>query len=335
MKNLFVPRPISAGVILSYECNSMCKHCMYACSPKFRSGWVSEDNLEKILSYLSGKILPSPLGSNRVSLNYGLHFTGGEPFLNFNLLVKAVKLAKKFQIPSTFVETNSFWCMDDKTTYEKLLKLKNFGLNGILISVNPFLIEHIPFERIERNVRLSNEIFGVNTLVYQEEFYRQFKLINLKGTLPFYDYLNKFGYEGLSSAELLPMGRAVYELSSFFQKLPAKYFFKESCKHEITRNWHVHIDSYGNYIPGYCGGISLGSIYSISDEINLEDLTIVSLLMKNLESLYSFASHEFNYEERKDGYVSKCHLCLDIRKHIVSQTEKFPELKPIEFYLNL
>ena len=125
-----MPKPISAGLLLSYRCTAERRYCMYACSPKW-SGWISEDLLELTLSKLAGKIVPSPYGPNRVSLNYGLHFTGGEPFLNFPLLLKAVELARELGIPSTFVETNCYWCTGDEVTREKLLLLKEKGLAGI------------------------------------------------------------------------------------------------------------------------------------------------------------------------------------------------------------
>jgi hypothetical protein len=81
---------------------------MYACSPDWSSDWISEEDLRRVLSQLSGRIKPSPYGSGRVSLNYGLHFTGGEPFLNFDLLLRAVAIANELKIPSTFVETNCY-----------------------------------------------------------------------------------------------------------------------------------------------------------------------------------------------------------------------------------
>ena len=81
---------------------------------------------------------------DQMSLNYGLHFTGGEPFLNFKLLLDLVKIADELKIPSTFVETNSFWCRDDEVTREKLNELEEAGLKGILIGVNPFITEEIP-----------------------------------------------------------------------------------------------------------------------------------------------------------------------------------------------
>lgn len=80
-----IPEPISGGLLLSYKCSARCDHCMYACSPEWND-WISKEDLEKILTQLGGRIWPNPYGEDNVSLNYGLHFTGGEPFLNFELL---------------------------------------------------------------------------------------------------------------------------------------------------------------------------------------------------------------------------------------------------------
>jgi hypothetical protein len=43
-----------------------------------------------------------------------------------------------------------------------------------MISVNPFYTEHIPFERTDRCLRLSQEVFGQNVMVYQLEYYHLF-----------------------------------------------------------------------------------------------------------------------------------------------------------------
>jgi hypothetical protein len=69
-------------------------------------------------------------------------------------------MAQDLNIPSTFVETNCFWCIEDKTTKEKLMHLKDAGLKGLLISVNPFITEKVPFERTERAIRIGKEVFG-------------------------------------------------------------------------------------------------------------------------------------------------------------------------------
>jgi len=62
---------------------------------------LSEEDLEIILEQLAQTIAPSPYGPNKVTLSHGLHFTGGEPFLNFDLLCKAVQMAESLKIPST------------------------------------------------------------------------------------------------------------------------------------------------------------------------------------------------------------------------------------------
>jgi len=44
---------------------------------------------------------------------------------------------------------------------------------------------------------------------------------------------------------------------------------------------------------------------------------------------------EYGYKESRDGYVSKCHLCVDIRRHIIQETDEFKELSPRVFYEGL
>ena len=129
-----IPQPISGGLMLSYKCSAECRHCMYACSPKWTGDWITVDQLERYLPQLAQVIMPSPYGRQEMSLNHGLHFSGGEPFVNFDLLLRAVKIAGQLQIPSTFVETNCIWCADDEITREKLERLKAAGLRGIMIS---------------------------------------------------------------------------------------------------------------------------------------------------------------------------------------------------------
>jgi MoaA/NifB/PqqE/SkfB family radical SAM enzyme len=214
MKKLYIPEPVSGGILLSYKCTGECKHCMYSCSPRWKADWISEEDAERILNQLAGKIVGNPFGPDRIGINYGIHFTGGEPFLNFELLLKITQIAHELAIPSTFVETNCFWCTDDKTTREKLIQLKDAGLSGILISVNPFILEHIPFERSQRAMRLSREIFGRDVIIYQEFFYHQFKRLEIRNTLPLEEYL-RISPDGLRYVELLLMGRAPYKLVHF------------------------------------------------------------------------------------------------------------------------
>jgi hypothetical protein len=311
---------------------------MYACSPQWNEDWIPKEDAERVLKELAGRIHRSPYGPDGIGINSGLHFTGGEPFLNFDLLSELVKMAHGLEIPSTFVETSCFWCVDDETTRKSLVELRDVGLNGILISVNPFILEKVPFERTERCARISEEIFGWNVIVYQEFFYDLFRTLGLKGTMPFEEFLGRAGRDVLQYVELLPMGRAAYMLGNLYRRYPARQFFREYCRDELTRGWHFHVDNYFNYMTGYCGGISLGdarNLDSLLKGIDLDDKPILDALVTDMERLYEFGVRNFGYRELPEGYISKCHLCMDLRKHIAQQTDEFKELRPRDFYYHV
>jgi len=307
------------------------------CGPHWESNWININKAKKYLSMIAPYIQSHPNGKNKIGINYGLHITGGEPFLNYNLLLKIVKISKELNIPSIFVETNCYWCINDEIVNKRLNELKNAGLDGILISVNPFILEYVPFERIERAINISNRIFNDNVIIYQNLYYYIFKKLKIRNKISFNEFL-KIAYDTLHYVELIPMGRTVYNLEFLFEHHNAEYYFSESCRNELTRNWHAHIDNYGNYITGYCGGISLANLehFNFSNNtINLDSRPIIKALLNSIEELYYFAVDNFNFKERKNGYISKCHLCLHIRNYIYSKSKNFIELNPKDFYVAL
>lgn len=341
MSSHLPPRPISGGIFLSYQCNMACRHCMYACSPHWNGDWISLEALEQILGIVADKIQPAPHGRRAVSLNHGLHFTGGEPFLNVELLVQAAALARQHGLPSLFVETNGFWCRDADTTRQTLHRLKEAGMDGMLISVNPFTLERVPLERARRAVEIGTEVFGRNLMVYQMEYYRQFRRLGLTDRLPLEKYVDRVGlHEATSRIELLPLGRAVYTLREWFRHYPASAFQGVSCADALTRPYHNHWDNYGNVLPGFCAGLALGNILDTPDlyeqGLNLDEYPVLQRLFEaGVGALYQLATREFDYQERQEGYISRCHLCLDIRRHLVRQTNTFKALQPFAFYAQL
>jgi hypothetical protein len=340
MTRIQIPAPVSGGVLLSYKCQARCRHCIYACSPDWKADFIAPEDLEKGIAQLSGKIQPSMWGRHAVGLSDGLHFTGGEPFLNFELLLKAVELATAYAIPSTFVETNSGWCIDDDSTRDKLQRLHDAGLNGIMISVNPFYAEYIPFERTARCIRISQTIFGLqNVMVYQLEYYRQFLELGIHDTLTLEEYVQRSrNLDFLGTTEMFFMGRAPDALRTFYPSYPARRLFATPCMPVFLRDWHNHFDNYGNFMPGFCGGISLGNWLELDDllenGIELDDRPVLRFLIDDdMEGLFHFAE-DFGYQESGAGYLSKCDLCLDIRRFLVAKQD-FAELRPKEFYEHL
>ncbi|MEN3013873.1 MAG: radical SAM protein [Endomicrobiia bacterium] len=330
MEKLTLPKPVSCGIFLTYRCCANCRHCVYASSAKWSADFLDKKKAIFIIEQLS-KWLPK---SSYITFNAGIHFSGGEPFLNFELLVDLVKIAKEHKISPVLVETNCFWAKDKKTSIEKLSKLRSYGLDGILLSINPFVLEFVKFRNIKVALESALEIFGHSgVILYQEIFYDAIAKSNIFATLKFEEFIKKFGYKMLTYMELLPMGRATYKLTNLFKKYPKEYFFNTNCAEEFINPYHVHIDNYGNYIPSFCAGISLNNLFETHDplNVNLKEKPIIQALTKSLEELYYIAK-QYHYQPLSEGYISKCHMCLDIRKHIVAKTHQFKELTPTQYY---
>ncbi|MGB9857941.1 MAG: 4Fe-4S cluster-binding domain-containing protein, partial [Dictyoglomaceae bacterium] len=94
----------SVGIILTYKCSSRCRHCLYASGPEW-SDFISEEYLDSLLQSIKRiwKNYIPPYNKN--ILFHGIHFAGGEPFLNFPLLIYAVKKAKELNVYMGYVET--------------------------------------------------------------------------------------------------------------------------------------------------------------------------------------------------------------------------------------
>jgi hypothetical protein len=141
----------------------------------------------------------------------------------------------------------------------------------------------------------------------------------------------------LNFAEVIPMGRLCYELGSLFRRQRAESFFGQSCQARLTSPYHVHIDNYGNYMAGFCGGISLGDareLDAVFQGIDLDERPVLNALVEGIGELYRLTK-EFGYKDLTEGYISACHLCMDLRRHLVQQTEQFAELKPRQIYAHI
>jgi len=106
----------------------------------------------------------------------------------------------------------------------------------------------------------------------------------------------------------------------------------------ILRSWHNHFDNYGNNIPGFCGGISLGNCKKLDallqKGIDTGQFPVPGFLIDNdMKRLYLFVK-DLGYADRPEGYLSKRHLFMDMKRHIALHGD-LPELQLKEFYLQL
>jgi len=324
-----VLRPNDVGLILSYQCNSNCAHCIYNCGPRWKD-WADEETVRAALEAMQ---VWQP--------GLQVHITGGEPFLRFPLLLHAVNTACELGI-TVYLETNASWAVREELVVRQLRALHQAGLAAVLISCSPFHAESIPPERTMRLISNAIEIFGMQrVIVYQSQWLEQIRYFGDHETTPLARYVEVFGAQAAGSMfwqgyGLMAGGRSAYRLGHLARGRAPEAFQVQSCGWEILHALHSHLDLYGNFIPGFCGGLSLGDWHDLPElREKFASETYPPLLSRLIEGgsygLYVWARDEFGYQPLLEGYVDKCHLCVDVRRHL-DVFGGFAALKPDEFY---
>jgi hypothetical protein len=324
--------PRDIGIILSYRCHSACKHCLYNCGPGWEKEPMSPDALREAL-----KAVTTWPDTPQV------HFTGGEPFLHFPLLLEGVRMASDLGIPR-YLETNASWCVDVEKAVERFQALKEAGLQAVLISCSPFHAESIPPVRTIRALRAAEEIFGPQRVtLYLPEFLELVQRFGVEHTVPLSQYIERFGVDGAQRIlwqgyGIISGGRSGYELGHLAPRYPAEAFVETDCVMDILYAHHSHLDLYGDYISGFCGGLTIGDWHNLPRLLadfraGRYPLLIEVLVEQGPYGLCRLAEREFGFSPLAEGYTGKCHLCVDVRRHLVRQSA-FDELHPPGFYAN-
>ncbi len=327
-----LPSPQDIGIILTYRCQSGCKHCLYNCGPRWEKEVMSLETLRQGLE----AVLTWPRTPQ-------VHLTGGEPFLHFPLLVDGVRLAHDLGIAS-YVETSASWCTDQAQAVELFTTLREAGLGAVLVSCSPFHAERIPPVRTLRAVRAALDVFGADrVIVYLADFLRVLQLFDVEKPTPLSRYEEIFGLKEArrilwQGYGIISGGRSGYQLGHLAPKFPASAFNKVNCTTDILHAHHSHFDLYGNFISGFCGGLTTGDWHDlprILADLRAEHYPplIEVLVRRGPFGLFKMAQERYAYQPLAGGYVGKCHLCVDVRRHLV-ETADFTELRPRGFYEN-
>ncbi len=273
-----------------------------------------------------------------------VHFTGGEPFLHFPLLLEGVRQAVERGI-SCYVETSASWCTDDGEVGHRFTALREAGLQAVLISCSPFHAEKVPPVRTLRAVDAALEVFGSRgTIVYLPEYLKIIQIFDIDRPTPLSSYEEIFGAEEArrilwQGYGIISGGRSGYQLGHLVPRRPVEAFADMDCTGEILYAHHSHFDLYGNYISGFCGGLMIGSwreLTKVLDDFRAGRYPqlVEVLIERGPYGLLGLAQGEFDYQPLSEGYVGKCHLCVDLRRHLV-EVGDFAELEPRSFYQHI
>ena len=122
--------------VVTMACTGKCKHCSQG---EHRSG----DNIDKAVAADALKKIASEYNITSVMT------FGGEPLLFPETVCEIHKAATEMNIPERQLITNGYFTKDKKKISIAVKKLKESGVNEILLSVDAFHQESIPVEYVE------------------------------------------------------------------------------------------------------------------------------------------------------------------------------------------
>ena len=321
-----------AGIIVTYKCSAKCLHCCYSSSPNRSGEYMSKETADRIFTLL--KIMGC----------YSVHIGGGEPLMNFDKLLEVCKSALNHGVSIDYIETNASWFTDDNSVSEKLQKLKSAGVDCLLISLDPFHNEFVPYIKIKNLIKCCRKN-NMDIFIWQSRFERIVGQMDENKTHSLLEYENIYGDDFVKKiAESYGLGyngRALRILERFSKnKKSCEELIKEagmSCGNAIKSLRHFHVDYEGNLIPPSCNGFR-ANIFDLCVE-GLDSVKypyFTAIINGGLEALFKKAE-ALGFVPKKEGYVSKCALCFALKKHICedikSQTGNEPaDIGPIGFY---
>ncbi|KON29434.1 hypothetical protein AC482_06460 [miscellaneous Crenarchaeota group-15 archaeon DG-45] len=123
------------GLLITEQCNVECSHCWFSSGPDRRA----QMKLDEAIGYIDqAREIPSV---------EWISFTGGEPFLLPEMLLKLVDYASDRGLYTECV-TNCFWARTEEEAVGRLDPLADAGLDVVNISADDFHQSHIPFDRV-------------------------------------------------------------------------------------------------------------------------------------------------------------------------------------------
>ncbi len=293
-----------AGIhlLLTYECNAECDHCFVWGSP-FLEGTMTLEGIRAIYE-----------GAKELGTVEHLYFEGGEPFLYYPVMLRAMEEARALGFECGIV-TNGYWITALDDTVEWLRPIAEIGVMDLSISSDLFHGEEEMegqkvkvVEEVARQLALPANVIAIEEPCVEEAFGERGQPI-VGGSVRF-------------------RGRAVAKL---VKGLPRRSWQElNECPYEALDDpKRVHIDHLG-YVH-LCQGLVIGnalerSLAQVMSEYDPASHPIVGPLLSGGPAAL-VKRYNLPHEE---GYVEACHLCYLAREMLRPQ---FPEaLGPGQMY---
>lgn len=301
------PHPVLTGIhmLLTYQCTFECDHCFAWGSP-WQTGTFTTDQIQAVLDQAAA------LGTVKE-----IYFEGGEPFLYYPTLVKAVQTAHRMGF-SVGVVTNAYWALSDRDAREWLQPFVG-KLSDLSVSSDLFHYDELMSAQARCAAAAARELgipVGVICIASPESQHARPSL----GMIP-------AETEGDGSA-VMYRGRAIEKLAPQAVKHPWREFRR--CPHEdLADPGRLHLDPLG-YLQ-VCQGISIGNLFErpLSEIWAAYDPARHPVVAPLLEGGPALLAERYGTPP-EHGVADACHLCDLTRRALRS---RFPEiLVPDQMY---
>jgi MoaA/NifB/PqqE/SkfB family radical SAM enzyme len=282
--------------LLTYRCDLECDHCFVWGSPKAKGVF----NLKQIRNILTES---KKLGT----VNY-VAIEGGEPFLYYPIMVKAVEEAVNLGFHVAIL-SNCYWATCPEDAIEWLFPIAEAKNVELSLSSDLYHGESWETEEVKNAVKAANALnmkVGVIAVKYKDT----------EVPCP-----NNIEGAKVDLWELMYRGRAFSKLTETASKKPWREFTK--CPYENFANQErIHIDPFG-YVH-VCQGISIGNAWQkpfskVIEEYNPYENPILEPLVRGgpVALIGKFGlPHD-------DAYADACHLCCAVRSMLQN---KYPAI---------
>ncbi len=290
-------------ILLTYKCNYECDHCFVWGSP-WQSGVFTLAQLEDVYQQAL------ELGTIQE-----IYFEGGEAFLYYSILVKAVGRAKALGFWVGIV-SNNYWATNFEDALAWLTPLAEAGLDRIDLSSDLFHGEAMETSESRHGLAAASQLGLAAGAITID---------------PPTGYRDPSQFEPgmpVTSGGVMYRGRAAEALVEGLPRQPWQSF--TTCPYEALADpGRIHLDPFGNL--HLCQGLTMGNLFEqplkqIVRDYQPEEHPIVGPLLEGGPA--RLARH---YDlDHEPGYVDACHLCYTARQALRA---RFPEiLGPDQMY---
>ncbi len=217
--------PMEISFDVTYKCPFNCLHCFNCSGDRLSRNELSDNELIEVAKQIADI---KPLG---------VCLCGGEPMLRGETLYKIIEILARARINVNMVSNGYLM------TYEKLVRLRNAGLNGVQFSVdgsNATSHEKIrlvkgSYDKVINAIKMSKEI-GIRDVgvAFSPTAY------NIEEFEDFLENMQELGVSSIRSQPIMPLGDGLANIQDL---LPTESQYRQLAKSINLHNINYHIDS--------------------------------------------------------------------------------------------